>query len=53
MRGGIKLAELLKIRAFQIKGWAYCLNIHRVDTLKLGETSQRILFKVSSGKRAL
>lgn len=34
--------ELIKIRASQINGCAYCLNMHTVDALKLGETKQRI-----------
>jgi len=34
--------ELIKIRASQINGCAYCLNMHTTDTLKLGETAQRI-----------
>lgn len=34
--------ELIKIRASQINGCAYCLNMHTVDALKLGETNQRI-----------
>lgn len=35
-------AELIKIRASQINGCAYCLNMHTIDALKLGETKQRI-----------
>ncbi|MGF7232976.1 carboxymuconolactone decarboxylase family protein [Arachidicoccus sp.] len=34
--------ELLKIRASQINGCAYCLNMHTTDALKYGETNQRI-----------
>lgn len=34
--------ELIKMRASQINGCAYCLNMHTTDTLKLGETAQRI-----------
>ena len=34
--------ELIKIRASQINGCAFCLNMHTIDTLKLGETNQRI-----------
>lgn len=37
-----KLIELIKIRASQINGCAYCLNMHTVDALKIGETNQRI-----------
>lgn len=36
------LIELIKIRASQINGCAYCLNMHTIDALKLGETHQRI-----------
>ena len=34
--------ELIKIRASQLNGCAYCLNMHTVDALKLGESPQRI-----------
>lgn len=34
--------ELIKIRASQINGCAYCINIHTQDALKNGETNQRI-----------
>lgn len=34
--------ELIKIRASQINGCAYCLNMHTRDARKLGETEQRI-----------
>jgi AhpD family alkylhydroperoxidase len=34
--------ELIKIRASQINGCAYCLNAHSKDARKLGETEQRI-----------
>lgn len=37
-----KLYELIKIRASQINGCAYCLNMHTRDARKLGETEQRI-----------
>jgi len=37
-----KLYELIKIRASQINGCAYCLNMHARDARKLGETEQRI-----------
>jgi AhpD family alkylhydroperoxidase len=37
-----KHAELIKIRASQINGCAYCLNMHTVDARKIGETEQRI-----------
>ena len=34
--------ELIKIRASQINGCAYCLNMHAIDARKHGETEQRI-----------
>jgi len=34
--------ELIKIRASQINGCAYCLDMHTKDALKNGETTQRI-----------
>lgn len=34
--------ELIKIRASQINGCAFCINMHTVDAMKHGETSQRI-----------
>lgn len=34
--------ELIKIRASQINGCAFCINMHTVDALKMGETAQRI-----------
>ncbi len=37
-----KLYELIKTRASQINGCAYCLNMHTRDALQLGETQQRL-----------
>lgn len=34
--------ELIKIRASQINGCAYCINTHTQDAIKNGETNQRI-----------
>ena len=34
--------ELIKIRASQINGCAFCINLHTTDALKQGETPQRI-----------
>ena len=34
--------ELIKIRASQINGCAFCINIHTQDAIKNGETAQRI-----------
>lgn len=36
------LCELVKIRASQINGCAFCLNMHTTDARKLGETEQRL-----------
>jgi AhpD family alkylhydroperoxidase len=43
--------ELLKIRASQINGCAYCVDMHTHDALKAGESLQRILL-VSAWKEA-
>ncbi|WP_018758788.1 carboxymuconolactone decarboxylase family protein [Paenibacillus terrigena] len=37
-----KLLELIKIRASQINGCAFCLEMHTKDARKIGETEQRI-----------
>jgi AhpD family alkylhydroperoxidase len=37
-----KLLELIKIRASQINGCAFCLDMHTKDARKIGETEQRI-----------
>ena len=37
-----KLLELIKIRASQINGCAFCLEMHTTDARKIGETEQRI-----------
>ncbi|MCW3091952.1 MAG: alkylhydroperoxidase like protein AhpD family [Ferruginibacter sp.] len=34
--------ELIKIRASQMNGCAFCINMHTTDALKQGETAQRI-----------
>ena len=34
--------ELIKIRASQINGCAFCINMHTTDARKSGETEQRI-----------
>ena len=36
------LIELVKIRASQINGCAFCINMHTTDARKQGETEQRI-----------
>src|SRR5207249_11409602 len=37
-----KLLELVKMRASQINGCAYCIDMHTKDARALGETEQRI-----------
>ena len=37
-----KLRELIKLRASQINGCAYCVDMHSLDALALGETEQRL-----------
>ena len=37
-----RLFELVKIRASQLNGCAYCLDMHTKDARRLGETEQRI-----------
>jgi AhpD family alkylhydroperoxidase len=43
-RGGLNhhLIELVKIRASQINGCAFCLDMHAWDARELGETEQRL-----------
>lgn len=42
-----KLAELVKIRASQLNGCAYCIDMHTEEALELGETNRR-LFAVAA-----
>lgn len=37
-----KLYELIKTRASQINGCAYCINMHVRDAIEMGETPQRL-----------
>src|SRR6476661_5207920 len=37
-----KVRELIKIRASQINGCAFCINMHTADARKNGETEQRL-----------
>ena len=37
-----KLKELVKVRASQINGCAYCVDMHTLDARALGETEQRL-----------
>ncbi|HZZ62505.1 MAG TPA: carboxymuconolactone decarboxylase family protein [Roseiarcus sp.] len=43
-KGGLeeRLTDLVKIRASQINGCAYCLNMHTADARNRGETEQRL-----------
>ncbi|PXY42914.1 carboxymuconolactone decarboxylase family protein [Flavobacterium hydrophilum] len=43
--------ELIKIRASQINGCAFCINMHTADARKLGETEQRI-YLISAWREA-
>lgn len=43
--------ELIKIRASQINGCAYCLDMHTEDALNLGESPRRI-FALSAWKES-
>lgn len=42
-----KLCELVKIRASQLNGCAYCIDMHTEEALELGETNRR-LFAVAA-----
>ncbi|WP_240417492.1 carboxymuconolactone decarboxylase family protein [Paenibacillus periandrae] len=46
-----KLYELIKIRASQINGCAFCLNMHTADARSMGETEQR-LYLLSAWREA-
>lgn len=37
-----RLLELVKLRASQINGCAYCVDVHCADALKAGETQRRL-----------
>ena len=37
-----RLVDLMKMRASQINGCAFCLDMHSKDARKLGETEQRL-----------
>lgn len=45
------LKELIKIRASQINGCAYCIDMHTEEALKLGENQRRI-FALSAWKES-
>jgi AhpD family alkylhydroperoxidase len=46
-----ELRELIKIRASQINGCAYCIDMHTREALSLGETDRRI-FALSAWKES-
>jgi AhpD family alkylhydroperoxidase len=46
-----KLKELIKIRASQINGCAYCIDMHTEYAVKLGESERRI-FALSAWKES-
>jgi AhpD family alkylhydroperoxidase len=37
-----RLIHLMKMRASQINGWAYCIDMHSKDARALGETEQSL-----------
>jgi AhpD family alkylhydroperoxidase len=43
--------ELIKIRASQLNGCGYCVDMHSHDALKLGDSLQRVLL-VSAWREA-
>ena len=45
------LREMIKIRASQINGCAYCIDMHTREALQLGETQRRI-FALSAWKES-
>ncbi|MEO6134243.1 MAG: carboxymuconolactone decarboxylase family protein [Ginsengibacter sp.] len=45
------LCELIKIRASQINGCAYCLDMHTQEAIQIGETTRRI-FALSAWKES-
>lgn len=38
----LRLRELVRLRASQLNGCSYCVELHSTDALKAGDTSQRI-----------
>ena len=45
------LLEMIKIRASQINGCAYCIDMHTQEALEIGETQRRI-FALSAWKES-
>jgi len=37
-----RLRELVRLRASQLNGCAYCVNMHSSDAIAAGETAQRL-----------
>jgi AhpD family alkylhydroperoxidase len=46
-----KLMEIIKIRASQINGCAYCIDMHALEALEIGEEQRRI-FAISAWKES-
>ena len=46
-----KMLELIKVRASQLNGCAYCLDMHTKDARAIGETEQR-LYALSAWREA-
>ncbi|EHB63651.1 alkylhydroperoxidase like protein, AhpD family [Paenibacillus lactis 154] len=38
-----KLYELIKLRASQVNGCSYCVDMHAKDLLSMGESTERLL----------
>lgn len=47
----VLLRELIKIRASQLNGCAYCLDMHTQEAIRIGETQRRI-FALSAWKES-
>jgi AhpD family alkylhydroperoxidase len=47
----LKLMEMIKIRASQINGCAYCIDMHALEALEIGEDQRRI-FALSAWKES-
>ena len=48
-----RLRELVRIRASQLNGCAYCIDMHTKDARAIGETERRRLRRYGGGKRPL
>ena len=48
-----KLRELIRIRASQLNGCAYCIDMHTKDARAVGETEQRLLRALSLARDAV